>query len=87
MTNDSPAGASDSYPSLAELVRTKLEDAGARDRVVNVTIAIQTARMLVEHAEREHRIAMAAAAYVDIRCRDPQVAGEAWRDMCAAVDG
>lgn len=34
---------------------------------------------LVEAAHR-------AKAYIDIKARNPQVAGEAWRDLCAAVD-
>ena len=46
--------ASSQLPTFAELAQAKLDVGGARDKVINVKIAIPTARMMVdsENAER-----------------------------------
>jgi len=62
----------------------RIDDAQYDELLAGIQIGIDQYR---EHAAKCDKIVRAAKSYVDIRSNHPQVAGEAWRDLCSAVDG
>lgn len=77
-------------PTFAEIAAQRIADAGPRDKTINIKVAINTARMMVE-ADRDFHFAMLAALeqiiqYAD-KSTDPGIVSVARAALAKSTQG